>query len=113
MAFLQNLPVQGGFSRSTANLLDGTRWDRSIPTAGLPQPDAATSVLNQGAGSSNEVIPLGNGMYQEMQQAAERMPSEIGLDDKSLDSVSLISGAQGNQYAHGAFGNPDESAYNR
>ena len=112
MAFLHRLPVTGGCGRDATNTIDGTRWDRSIPTAGVAQPDAATSVLQGQLGNSIEAIPLHNHVYNEQVHVAERLTSEICLDDKSIGSVSQISRSM-DRYANRQHISPDTSAYNR
>ena len=111
MSFLHRLPVTGGFGRDTTNNVDGTRWDRSILSAGVAQPDAATSALYQ-PGNQTEAIPLHNHVYNEQMHMAERLSSEICLDDKSISSVSQISRSM-DRYANRQHISPDTSAYNR
>ena len=111
MACLHRLPVTGGCGRDATSTIDGTRWVRSIPTAGVAQPDAATSVLQGQLGNSIEAIPLLNHVYNEQVHVAERLTSEICLDDKSISNVSQIS-RSANRCANRHVINPDLSLQN-
>ena len=113
-SFLQNQPAVGAFPRQ-GHIVDATRWDRSIPSAGLAQPDAATPVHAQPG--TNVVIPLSNltERAERPEGDLERLTNDFSLDNHSLDSVSMISESNENRYAnrYRDVVNPETLAYNR